>query len=97
MPTYVTLFKMTEEGIKNIKDAPARTDEAIKTAESLGCKVIGVYAVMGEYDYVAIGEAPNDEAHMALVLAIGAQGNAKPTTLKAFTLEEFGEIINKLP
>jgi len=52
---------------------------------------------MGEYDYVGIGEVPNDETAVALALALGSQGNARTTTLKAFTKEEFAEIVKKLP
>ena len=97
MPTYITLSKLTDKGIKGIKNAPMRIEEALKTGEAMGCKLIGIYAVMGEYDYLGITEAPNDEVHMALVLGMGAQGNVRTTTLKAFTKEEFGEIIKKLP
>ncbi|MCP4265635.1 MAG: GYD domain-containing protein, partial [Candidatus Brocadiaceae bacterium] len=64
MPTYITLYKLTEQGIKNIKDAPGRYEDAIKKFVAVGGKVIGVYATMGEYDYVGIGEAPNDEVAM---------------------------------
>ncbi len=59
--------------------------------------MIGFYSVMGEYDYVGIGECPNDEMAVAFALGVGAQGNARTTTLKAFTREEFAEIIKKLP
>jgi uncharacterized protein with GYD domain len=52
---------------------------------------------MGEYDYVAIGEAPNDEAVVTFALALGSQGDARTMTLKAFTKEEFAEIVKKLP
>jgi uncharacterized protein with GYD domain len=97
MPTYISLFNMTEQGIKNIKDAPARVEEAIKGAEAMGGKVIGVYSVMGEYDYVTIGEFPNDEVAMTFVLALGSRGNVRSTTLKAFTKEEFAAIVKKLP
>ena len=97
MPTYVTLFKFTDQGIEDIKNIPMRVEENIKAAEAAGCKVIGVYAVIGEYDFVAITEAPNDEAHMAVALGIGARGDARSTTLKAFTKEKFGEVIKKLP
>jgi uncharacterized protein with GYD domain len=96
MPTYITLFKFTDQGIKNIKNVPSRVEENVKSAEAMGCKVICVYAVMGEYDFVAISEAPNDEAHMALALTIGARGDARSTTLKAFSKEEFGGIVQKL-
>ena len=97
MPTYIGLYKLTDQGIKNIKDAPKRIKEGIKHAEALGGKVIGFYTVMGEYDYVAIGEFPNDEAVLTLALAMGAQGNVRTTTLKAFTKEEFAKIVKKLP
>jgi uncharacterized protein with GYD domain len=97
MPIYIGLYKLTDQGIKNIKDAPQRVEEGIKRAEAVGGKVIGFYTVMGEYDYVAIGEFPNDEAVLTLALAMGAQGNVRTITLKAFTKEEFAQIVKKLP
>ena len=97
MPIYITLFNLTEQGIKNIKDAPERIEEGIKAAESIGGKLIGFYATMGEYDYVSIGEAPSDEVHMTFLLGLAAQGYVRTKTLKAFTKEELGEMISKLP
>ena len=97
MGTYIALYKLTEQGIKNIKEAPSRIEEGIKNAEALGAKMLGFYTVMGEYDYVAIVEFPNDEAAMVALLALCAQGNIRTTTLKAFTVEEFGAIVSKLP
>ncbi len=97
MPTYITLYKLTDQGIKNIKDAPGRIEDAIKGLESMGGKSIGFYSVMGEYDYVAIGECPSDEIATTFALAVGSLGNVRSTTLKAFSKEEFGEIVKKLP
>ena len=97
MPTYITLYKFTDQGIKNIKEIPQRIADAIKQYEGMGGKVIGVYAVMGEYDIVAIGEGPSDEIAMTFALALGSQGNVRTTTLKAFTKEEFVGMIKKLP
>ena len=97
MPTYIVLYKLTDQGIKNIKEAPQRIEEGIKASEAMGGKVIGFYSVMGEYDYVGIAEFPNDETVLTLALAFGAQGNVRTTTLKAFTKEEFAEIVKKLP
>ena len=97
MPTYIGLYKYTDQGIKNVKDSPGRVKDAIKSAESMGAKVTGVYSVMGEYDLVSIGEFPSDEAAMAFALATGARGNVRSTTLKAFTQDEFASIVKKLP
>jgi uncharacterized protein with GYD domain len=97
MPTYVTLWKLTDEGIKDIKSAPQRVEAAMKAAEAMGCKVKDFYVTMGEYDYVTICEGASDESHMALILQIGSSGGARTTTLKAFTQEEFRAIVKKLP
>jgi len=97
MPIYIALYKLTDQGIKNIKKAPGRIEEGIKGAEAVGGKVLGFYTVMGEYDYVGIGEFPSDEAVLSLALAIGADGNVRTTTLKAFSKEQFAEIVKKIP
>lgn len=97
MPTYIGLYKLTDQGIKNIKEIPQRIEKGIEASEAMGGKVLGVYVVMGDYDLVSIAEFPNDEAVLSLALALGAQGNVRTTTLKAFTKEEFAEIVKKLP
>ena len=97
MPTYIGLYNLTDQGIKNIKESPGRIEEGIKGAEAMGAKIIGFYSVMGEYDFVAIGEFPNDEAAMAFALSVGSRGNVRTKTLKAFTKEEFAEVVGKLP
>ena len=97
MPTYIGLYKFTDQGIKNVKDSPGRVQDAIKAAEAMGAKVMGVYAVMGEFDIVSIGEFPNDEAAMTFALATGARGYVRSRTLKAFNQDEYSAIVKKLP
>jgi uncharacterized protein with GYD domain len=63
----------------------------------MGGKVIGFYVVMGEYDYVAVGEAPSDEVATIFSLALGTIGNVRTTTLRAYTRQEFAEMLKKLP
>jgi uncharacterized protein with GYD domain len=97
MPTYIGLYKVTDQGVKAIKDAPGRIEAGIKAAEKIGGKVIGFYAVTGEYDYVAIGEFPSDEVAATFSIATSLLGNVRITTLRAFTKEEFAGILKKLP
>lgn len=97
MPTYIILMKFTDQGIKTVKEAPQRIEAATKGLEAMGGKLIGLYVTMGEYDYVSIGEAPNDDVVMTFLLGLGAAGNVRTTTLKAFTKEEFVELVKKLP
>ena len=97
MSTFVIMMKLTDQGAKAIKDAPARIEAGIKGWESMGGKILGFYVTMGDYDYVTIGEAPSDEAAAAFVLSLGALGNVHTTTLKAFPPEQFAKIVKMLP
>ncbi|MHB1011639.1 MAG: GYD domain-containing protein [Desulfobacteria bacterium] len=97
MPTYIGLFKLTEQGIKEIANVPARLEDAAKLYQKMGGKVIGTYMVMGEYDYVAIGECPSDEIQAAYALALSSRGNVKTTTLRAFPSNEIQAVFNKMP
>jgi len=97
MQTYILLMKLTEQGIKDIKNAPKRLELATQSLEAIGGKMIGFYAVMGEYDYVVIGEVPSDEVGMRFLLGLGVLGNVRTTTLTAFTREEFVRIVEKMP
>ena len=97
MAAYVILMNLTEQGIKDIKNAPARVEATENALNAVGGKLLGFYLTMGPYDYVAIAEGPGDEVAMMQLLAIGLAGNVRTTTLKAFTLEEFEGILEKLP
>ena len=97
MPTYIALFKLTDQGIKDIKSGPRRLEAAVKAAEKAGGKMKSFYATMGEYDYVVIGEWPNDETVVTFNLALASMGNVRSTTLRAFTQEEFAALVKKLP
>jgi uncharacterized protein with GYD domain len=97
MKTYITLCKLTDQGVKDIKNAPKRIRAAKKMAEKAGGKITGFYLTIGDYDYIVIGEAPNDEVACTFLLGLGATGILRTTTLKAFTLDEFTNIVKKLP
>jgi len=97
MSTYVLLMNLTEEGIRTIKDAPRRIEEARRALEQAGGRLLAFYTVMGPYDYVAIVEAPDDKVALSQLIALGRGGTVRTLTLKAFTVEEFKEVLEKLP
>jgi uncharacterized protein with GYD domain len=96
MPTYITLNSWTDQGIRNIKEAPQRIDAFKKAIEAAGGSLKGFYATMGRYDIVTIIEAPNDEALANIAIGIGSKGNIRTETMKAFTEEQFRKIIAKM-
>ena len=97
MPTFITLIKFTQKGIEAIKEGPARLDAAKRAYQSVGAKLKDFYLVTGPYDAVAIVEAPDDEAAVAISLGIASRGNSRTETMRAFTEEEYRRIVAKLP
>ncbi len=97
MATYVVLFTMTDQGIKNIKSSPGRIRERMQTAAGHGIKLVGWYLTMGQYDAVAVLEADDETAVAAGLLALAGEGNVRSTTMRAFTLDEFEKIVGALP
>lgn len=97
MPTYITLVRWTQQGIQNIKESSARLDAAKQAFKAMGAELKEIYLVMGRYDLVVIGEVPDDETVAKLSLAIGAAGNIRTETLRAFSEDEFLKIIADLP
>lgn len=97
MPIYIILSNFTEQGIANIKDSPDRLEAARQAARAAGGDIKASYLVMGRYDSVIIAEAPDDATAARLLLATGAQGNVRTETLRAFTEDEYREIIATLP
>jgi len=96
MPTYISLVNWTDQGIRNIQDAPKRLDSFKKVVEDAGGKVQGYYLTMGKYDSVLIIEFPSDEVAAAIVLGGGSQGNIRTRTMKAFSEDQFRNIITKV-
>lgn len=97
MPTYVTLYNWTEQGITNIGDSPERLDEARGLMETLGGELHGFYMTMGEYDLVTVSEFPDDDAVAKFMLRLGGAGNARTTTMKAWPEAAYREIVADLP
>lgn len=97
MFTHIVLYKHTGKGAQELKGAPERIRTALKAAEAVGIKCLAFYVTTGEYDYIAMGESPNEEAGMAFQLAQAMKGYVKTVTLRAFTVDEFEAILNRIP
>jgi uncharacterized protein with GYD domain len=95
MATYVVLLNWTDQGIKTAKESPSRADAANEMFRGLGVELKEVWWTLGPYDVVSIAEAPDDEAITAAMLKVGAQGNVRTTTLRAFGRSEFEGILAK--
>lgn len=96
MATYVVLAGFTDQGIRNIKDSPDRFGAFKAMAEKLGVAVKSFHYTVGAYDMVTIVEG-SDEAVTTALLKLGALGNIRTQTLRAYSVDEMKKIIKKIP
>lgn len=98
MATYLIQFGLTQKGVENIKESPARVDAARQTVRNLGGEVKAFYGILGsEFDTMFIIEAPNDQRVGEMVLAIAVHGFVRTRTHRLFSEDEFKSIISSLP
>jgi uncharacterized protein with GYD domain len=81
----------------NVKESPARLDAGKALFSSLGVELKGFYLTMGQYDVVTITEAPDDATAARASIANASAGNVTVETLRAFSEDEYREIIGALP
>ncbi|MGH7180848.1 MAG: GYD domain-containing protein [Nitrospiraceae bacterium] len=93
MVTYVMLLNWTDQGIKTVKDSPKRLDGVKKLAKNMGGEVKSCYMTLGVYDLLLIVDMPNNDKLAAFCLKLGALGNVRSTTLKAFPEDDYRRII----
>ena len=97
MPTFISYVNWTDQGIRNVKDAPDRAEAARAALKKLGAEIKDVYLTTGQYDLLLIVDAPDAEAMTKFALAVGQQGNIRTTTVRGFTEDEFRSMLDDLP
>jgi uncharacterized protein with GYD domain len=95
MPTYISLINWTEKGVAAYADTVDRAEAARQLMAKFGGSLKEIYWTVGPYDIVAVSEAPDDESASAFSLTLGAQGNLRTTTMRAFSADEMRGIIAK--
>ncbi|MET3660939.1 GYD domain-containing protein [Aquamicrobium ahrensii] len=96
MTTYVMLLNWTDAGVKSVHDSPARLDAAKTQLAGMGGQMKAFYLTMGEYDMVAVCEAPDDAVAARFAMQLGMGGNVRSRTLKAFPESAYREIVATL-
>ena len=96
MVTYVVLAKFTDQGIRNAKESPKRAGAFKEMAKTFGVTVKDIVWTQGQYDVVTIVEAPDESSAMALYLSLGALGNVRTETMRAFSVAEMTNIVGKM-
>ncbi len=93
MQKFIMLSKLTDEGRKTVKMRPERIKEVNEEIEKMGAKVVEQYAVLGEYDFINILEAPDNETISKVSIELGARGTIQLVTLAAISIEELASTL----
>ena len=96
MATYIALASFTDQGVRTVKDSTKRADMVKELGGKYGVNMKEIFWTLGQYDVVTVCEANDDAAIAAFGLAIGAAGNVRLQTLRAFTKDEMNGILKKL-
>jgi len=96
MPTYIILSRWTDQGLQKIGESTSRLEAGKKAFEAVGAKIKEFYMVMGQYDMVAIVEAPDDATFTRALLTNTSRGGFRSETLRAFTEAEYEKIVSAI-
>ncbi len=72
MTTYILLANLTDAGARSVKESPSRLDTAKRLLKDMGGDFKSFFLTMGEYDFVAVYEAPDDAIAARFTLHSGA-------------------------
>ena len=94
--TYVVLATFTDQGVKNAKELSEAGRSLQADGEDVGVTVKDIFWTQGRYDIVTVVEAPDELSATALNLSLGALGNIRMESLRAFSSEEMMKIVAKM-
>jgi len=96
MPTFIIAMNWTEQGIHNVKDAPKRAAQAREIAKKHGVEIKQTYLTNGAFDLISIIEAASGDNIAKFCMQIGALGNVRTRTMRAWPESEYHKLISEL-
>ena len=90
MARYILLITLAPEGrdkVLNDSNAILRAESHIAAPDA---RILGLYAVLGNIDFVAILDADDNEAAARFALELGAHAGLHTTTLPAISIARLG-------
>jgi uncharacterized protein with GYD domain len=96
MVAYVMLANFTDQGIRNAKESPKRAEAFKELAKTFGVTVRDIVWTQGRYDVVTIVDAPDESSFMSLTLSLGALGNVRTESLRAFSAAEMTKMVGNM-
>jgi uncharacterized protein with GYD domain len=97
MLTFMLSLNWTDQGIRAVKDAPKRAQAARDLAKKVGVEIKQVYLTSGDSDMVIFLDTSSGDNIAKFALALGAVGNVRTRTARAWPEAEFLKMVSELP
>ena len=97
MPMFIISLNWTDQGIRSVKDAHKRTQAARELGKKMGVDIKQLYLTSGDADLLAIVDTPNGDNVAKFAMALGAAGNVRTRTVRAWPEAEAMKMIAELP
>ena len=78
------------------KSLPDQIGKAKQMFQKMGVRLVGVWLTMGEYDGVAVYDAPDDQTMAAVLMSQEMRGLGMTHTMRAFSEDEINQIVNRM-
>jgi uncharacterized protein with GYD domain len=89
MATFLMLSTLGPEGMATLRTNPERLREVNAEVEAMGVRVVAQWALLGQYDFATVIEAPDEKAVARVAVALGSRGTLKTKTLSAMSIDDF--------
>jgi uncharacterized protein with GYD domain len=93
MPTFLMLSTLGPDGASTLRTNPDRINEVNREVEAMGIKVLSQWALLGQYDFCTVVEAPDLETMSKVALSLAARGTLKTQTLGAIPIANLTNIL----
>jgi uncharacterized protein with GYD domain len=85
---YAMLSTLGPDGWETLREKPERINAVRAEVEALGLTVHAQYALMGQYDFLNIIEAPDEKTMAKAAIMLASRGTMKTMTLPAIPVED---------
>ena len=82
------LSTLGPDGSARLLEDPARLREVTAEVEAMGVKVLEQFALLGEWDFLNIIEAPDELAMARVATSLAARGTLKTRTLPIIEIDD---------
>jgi uncharacterized protein with GYD domain len=89
MPKFVMLSTLGPDGSARLRENPERLREVSAEVEAMGVKVLEQFAVLGQWDFLNIIDAPDEITMSRVAMTLASRGTLKTMTLPIIDVEEF--------